>query len=109
MEYVEIKCVGTSRCCRQVLLQKMYNREHPFEYIYTIMMVPAEYLGYKTLQIFVNNIDIGFISREDVKRLHEFHSADIRCTVRYSQKTKHPHYDFYISGTDVFPSDYDQK
>lgn len=64
MNQIEIKCTGVTRCCRQVLLQKMYNREDPFRKISRITVIPAEYLGYNTLQIFVNDIDIGFIPKK---------------------------------------------
>ena len=108
MEIIEIKCTGTTRCCRQVLLQKMYNKEHPFESIYTILMVPVEYLGYKTLQIYINSIDIGFISKKDAQSLYSFHAFKACSKVRYS-KTGKPHYDFYLSGINACEKDYEKS
>ena len=96
---MEIKCTGVTRCCRQVLLQKMYNSENPFQTISKITIVPTEYLGYKTLQIFVNDIDIGFIPKKEMRYLeNSFSPLGVRCSIRYS-KTGKPQYDFFISGT----------
>ncbi len=102
MNQIEIKCTGVTRCCRQVLLQKMYNREDPFRHISQIDIIPAEYLGYGTMQIFVNGIDIGFIPKKEMRCLRDdFKPSDIRCSVSYSPGGK-PHYNFYIKGTGTY-------
>mgnify|MGYP001052724365 CR=1 FL=1 len=102
MEKLEIKCTGVTRCCRQVLLRKMYNKEEPFRNISRITIIPAEYLGYNTLQIFVNDIDIGFIPEKEMRCLKDdFKPSDIRCSVSYSPGGK-PHYNFYIKGTGTY-------
>lgn len=97
METIEIKCKGVTRSCRQALLHKMYTKENPFENIYSISLVPAKYTGYETLQVFVNDVDIGFIPKKVTQLLASFHLGGARCSVRYSPTGK-PHYDFYLLG-----------
>jgi len=50
-----------------VILKKMYLKEAPFENIFIISLIPTEYLGSKTMQVFVNGIDIGFIPKKETK------------------------------------------
>lgn len=97
METIEIKCKGITRSCRQALLHKMYTKENPFEEIYSISLVPTEYSGYETLQVFVNDVDIGFIPEKETHILSGFYLGGARCSVRYSATGK-PHYDFYLLG-----------
>lgn len=95
---IEIKCTGVTRCCRQVMLKKMHNKEAPFDDIFKISLIPANYLGYKTAQIFVNDIDIGFIPRKETKYLqYGFLPLSVRCSVRLSSTGK-PYYSFFLSG-----------
>ena len=95
---IEIKCTGVTRCCRQVILKQMYKREAPFEHIFKISLIPANYLGYKTAQVFVNDVDIGFVPRKETKYLrYGFRPLSVRCSVHYSSTGK-PHYSFFLTG-----------
>lgn len=95
---IKIKCTGVTRCCRQVVLKKMHNKEAPFENIFKISLIPTEYLGYQTMQIFVNDLDIGFIPKKEIKYLqYGFRPLSVQCTVQFSPTGK-PHYNFYLIG-----------
>jgi len=77
----------------------MYLKEAPFENIFIISLIPTEYLGYKTMQVFVNGIDIGFIPKKETKYLrYGFRPLSVQCTIQFSPTGK-PHYNFYLLGT----------
>ena len=65
----KIKIIGVTRCCRQVMLRKMYNHEDPFQSIRLIALDPATYNDKPVLQLHVNDIDIGFVSQRDLQKI----------------------------------------
>ena len=65
----KIKIIGVTRCCRQVMLRKMYNHEEPFQSIRLIALDPATYNDKPVLQLHVNDIDIGFVSQRDLQKI----------------------------------------
>ena len=67
---MQIKIIGVTRCCRQALLKRMYLHDDPFHKIWSISFLPAEYNNNPTWQLFVNDIDIGFISRRDLSKIN---------------------------------------
>lgn len=85
------------RCCRQKLLQKMHQLQEPFCVIYKISLLPANYNGHDTMQLFVNDIDIGFIPQDRMNLMGNFIPSSVDCVVRYSPRGR-PHYDCILSG-----------
>ena len=94
---MEIKCIGVTRCCRQKMLEKMNKKEAPFQSIKSISLIPSEYKGRKTMQLFVNDVDIGFIPPKQFLELNRFIPEKVINTVKYSP-TGRAHYDCIISG-----------
>ena len=93
---MQVKIIGGTRCCRQVMLQKLYTHEDPFQKIWMISLDPTEYNGHKTLQLHVNDIDIGFISQRDLRKI----SGLSPCSVSVEQLTSQSgrkHYNCFLS------------
>lgn len=95
---MQVKIIGGTRCCRQVMLQKIYTHEDPFQKIWMISLDPAEYNGHKTLQLHVNDIDIGFISQRDIRKFSGLSSYSINVSVNESTSpTGRKHYNCFLS------------
>lgn len=92
----KIKIIGVNRCCRQKLLQKMYQSQEPFRTITDIALIPAEYRGRKTLQLFANDIDIGFLP-EAIPHIDDFSIHGIICEPTESP-TGRIHYNCFLIG-----------
>ena len=93
---MRVKIIGCTRCCRQVMLRKLYEHEEPFRQIHIIALDPAEYNGYPTLQLHVNDIDIGFVSQRDLRKI----SGLSPCSVSVEQLTSQSgrkHYNCFLS------------
>ena len=92
-----MKCVGVRRSCRQKMLEKMYRKEEPFRSLWMISLSPADYKGYTTMQLFVNNIDIGYIAHKDMPHIHDIIIQGVDCTVK-EHDSGYKHYDCFLSG-----------
>ena len=78
------------------MLRKLYEHEEPFRKVWMISLDPAEYNGHLTLQLHVNNIDIGFISQRDLRKI----SGLSPCSVSVEQLTSQSgrkHYNCFLS------------
>ena len=93
---MQVKIIGGTRCCRQVMLRKLYEHEEPFRQIHIIALDPAEYNGHPTLQLHINDIDIGFVSQRDLRKI----SGLSPCSVSVEQLTSQSgrkHYNCFLS------------
>lgn len=62
------------------MLELIYKSEHPFSVIRKIALDPATYKGQETMQLFVNDIDIGFVPQSHLKYMQNFWPHKVVCT-----------------------------
>jgi len=93
----KIKITGVTRCCRQKLLEKMYLSQDPFSAQQKIELVPSDYRGRRTFQLFVNDIDIGFVPPDQIWNMNGFSFSSVTCEAA-SSPTGRIHYSCFLIG-----------